>query len=196
MPVWNLLEHVGTEPFPEFHHPLLMAGGTEMTALAGEGQKIFMVAIPALHPGKAVVQVATVQVAVNDLLEVRPPEPVRPFEPLLVDLNKGLKMVLHAPVIIRRLRVPGTVNGGRSGYHWKSIGFRVSCFRLWYTYTKLERRISKGQEVVNQKDRGCRAQGKMSSLNRSSPIKKAFSWSYPVEIHGRFYILVVQYVPM
>ena len=33
MPVGNLLEHVGTEPFPEFHHPLLMAGGTEMTAL-------------------------------------------------------------------------------------------------------------------------------------------------------------------
>ena len=33
MPVGNFLEHVGTEPFPEFHHPLLMAGGTEMTAL-------------------------------------------------------------------------------------------------------------------------------------------------------------------
>ena len=60
-----------------------------MTALAGEGQKIFMVATPALHPGKAALQVATFQVAVNALLEVSPPEPVRPFEPLLVDLNKG-----------------------------------------------------------------------------------------------------------
>jgi hypothetical protein len=40
--VGNLLEHVGTEPFPEFHHPLLIAGGTEMTGLAGEGRKIFM----------------------------------------------------------------------------------------------------------------------------------------------------------
>jgi len=38
--------------------------------------------------------------------------------------------------------------------------------------------------------------GKNSTLIRSSPIKKAFNWSYPVEIHGRFYILVVQYVPM
>ena len=57
-----------------------------MTALAGEGQKIFMVAIPALYLGKAVVQVATVQVAVNPLLEVRPPEPVPPFEPILVEL--------------------------------------------------------------------------------------------------------------
>jgi len=39
-----------------------------------------MVAIPALYPGKAVVQVATFQVAVNDLLEVKPPEPVSPFQ--------------------------------------------------------------------------------------------------------------------
>ena len=102
-------------PFPEFHYPLLMARGTEMTALAREGQKIFMAAIPAFYPGKAVVQVATFQVAVNDLLKVGTPEPVRPFEPLLVNLNKGLRMVLHTPVIIRRLRVPGAVNGGRSG---------------------------------------------------------------------------------
>jgi hypothetical protein len=86
-----------------------------MTTLAAEGQKIFMVAIPTLHPGKAVVQVATFQVAVNDLLEVGPPEPIRPFEPLLVELNKGPKMVLHALVIIIRFRVPGTINGGRSG---------------------------------------------------------------------------------
>ena len=75
-----------------------------------------MAAIFAFHTGKAVVQVATVQVAVNDLLEVGAPEPIRLFEPLLVNLNKGFKMVLHAPVIIRRLRVPGKANGGRSGH--------------------------------------------------------------------------------
>ena len=48
-----------------------------------------MVAIPTRDPGKAVVQVATIQVAVNDLLEVGSPEPVPLFEPLLVDLNQG-----------------------------------------------------------------------------------------------------------
>jgi hypothetical protein len=63
---------------------------TGATALAGEGQKIFMVAIPTLRLGKAVVLVATVQVAVNGLLEVGPPEPIRPFEPLLVEMNKYL----------------------------------------------------------------------------------------------------------
>jgi hypothetical protein len=69
--VRNLIEQVGTEPFPEFHHPLLMAGGTEMMALAREGQKIFMVTIPTLHPGKAVVQVVIFQVAVMTLIRTR-----------------------------------------------------------------------------------------------------------------------------
>ncbi len=75
-----------------------------MTALAGEGQKIFMVAIPALHPGKAVLQIAAIEIPVNDLLKMGTVEPVVTFEPLLVDLNKGLKMVFHAPIIIRRFR--------------------------------------------------------------------------------------------
>jgi len=73
-----------------------------------------MLTIRAFHPGKAVVQVATFQVAVNDLLKVGTPEAVWPFEPLLVDLNKGFKMVFHATIIIGRLRAAGTVNGGRS----------------------------------------------------------------------------------
>jgi hypothetical protein len=100
-----------------------MAGRAEMTALAGKSQKIFMVAIPALHPGKAVVQIATFQVAGNDLLKVGPPEPVPPFEPLLVYLNKGFKMVFHAPVIIGRLGIPGAVDAGRSRYHGESAKF-------------------------------------------------------------------------
>jgi len=44
-----------------------------------------------------------------------PPDPVRPFEPLLIHLNEVFKMVSHAPVIIGGLEIPGTVNGGRSG---------------------------------------------------------------------------------
>ena len=73
-----------------------------------------MVAIPAFHPGKAVVQVPAFQVAGNALLEVGPPEPVPPFEPILVDLNKGFKMVFHAPVISGGLGIPGAVNSGGS----------------------------------------------------------------------------------
>jgi hypothetical protein len=41
--------------FLEFHYPLLMAGGAKMTALAGEGKKILVVKVFALHLGIAIV---------------------------------------------------------------------------------------------------------------------------------------------
>jgi hypothetical protein len=47
---------------PEFHHPLLMSGGAEVTPLAGEGQEIFVAAIFTFHAGEAFVQIA----AMND----------------------------------------------------------------------------------------------------------------------------------
>jgi len=36
-------------PRSEFYDPLLVAGGAEMAAIAGEGQKILMVAVFAFH---------------------------------------------------------------------------------------------------------------------------------------------------
>ena len=45
-----------------------------MTALAGEGQQVLMAAVFALHTGKAVVQVAALQIPVNDLIRISPPE--------------------------------------------------------------------------------------------------------------------------
>ena len=76
MPVGNLFEDIHTEPFPEFHHPLLMAGGAEMTPLAGECQEVFVAAVFAFHTGKPVVDVAAIQIPINHLLDVRSPESV------------------------------------------------------------------------------------------------------------------------
>jgi len=45
MPVRNLLEDIHAEPFPEFHHALLMTRGAEVAALARKCQQIFMAAI-------------------------------------------------------------------------------------------------------------------------------------------------------
>jgi hypothetical protein len=43
------LEDFLTEPFPEFHHPLLMTRWAEMAAFARKSQKVFMAAVkPAL----------------------------------------------------------------------------------------------------------------------------------------------------
>ena len=78
MTVRNLLEDIHAEPFPEFHHPLLVTGGAKMTPLAGEGQQVFMAAVFVFHTGKAVVQITAIEIAIDHLLDIGPPEAVLP----------------------------------------------------------------------------------------------------------------------
>jgi len=78
MPVGDLLEDIHAEPFAELHHALLMAGWAEMTALAGEGQQVFVAAVNTFDTGETIVRVAAVEVAVYDLLDIGPPESVLP----------------------------------------------------------------------------------------------------------------------
>jgi hypothetical protein len=75
-----------------------------------------MAAVAALHAGEAIVQISTIEIPVNDLREIGSPESVFPFEPFLIDIEKGFKIIIHAPVIIGRLRIPWTINSGGSGH--------------------------------------------------------------------------------
>jgi hypothetical protein len=84
-----------------------------MPALTGKCQEVFMTAVFALHACKTVVRVAAVEIAVYDLLQIRPPEAVLPGEMIVIDLHKGLKAILHAAIVIRILMVSGAINSGR-----------------------------------------------------------------------------------
>jgi hypothetical protein len=53
-----------------------MTGGAKVAALAGKGKQIFMAAIFTFHAGKAVVQITAIEIAVNHLLDIGPPESV------------------------------------------------------------------------------------------------------------------------
>jgi hypothetical protein len=49
-----------------------------MTALAGECQQIFMAAVFAFHTGKPVVQITAIEITMNHLFDIRPPETILP----------------------------------------------------------------------------------------------------------------------
>jgi hypothetical protein len=85
-----------------------------------------MAAILAFHAGKAVVQIAAIQIPVNNLFQIGTPETVLPGEILLIDPDEGFKIVLHTAVVIRRLRISWPINGGRKG-HDLSPKKRTSC---------------------------------------------------------------------
>jgi hypothetical protein len=55
-----------------------MAGWAKMATLAGKSQQIFVTAVITFDTGKAVVRVATVQIPIDHLLDIGPPEAVQP----------------------------------------------------------------------------------------------------------------------
>jgi len=78
MPVRNLFEDIHAEPLSEFHHAFLMAGWAEMTALAGVCQEVFVAAVFTFHAGKPVVQITAIEITIDHLLDIWPPEAVLP----------------------------------------------------------------------------------------------------------------------
>jgi hypothetical protein len=82
-----------------------------MTALAGKGKKVLVVAVFTLHPGKTVVQVAAIKITVNDLLKIGTEESVGPLKPFFVALDEGFQMILDTAVIIGSLWITGPIHG-------------------------------------------------------------------------------------
>ena len=71
-----------------------------MAALAGKGQKVLMAAVFAFHAGKAVVQIPAIQITVDDFLNIGTEKSIVPFKSFFIDLDKSVKMIFHATVII------------------------------------------------------------------------------------------------
>jgi hypothetical protein len=61
----------------------------------------------------------------DHLLDIGPPESVLTWKMLIIDPDEGLKIVLHAAVIIRRLWIPGAIDSGRMGHDLSPS--RISC---------------------------------------------------------------------
>jgi hypothetical protein len=72
-----------------------MAGWAKMATLAGKSQQIFVTAVITFDTGKAIVRIATVEIAIDHLLNIWPPESVLPGEMLVINPDKGFKIVLY-----------------------------------------------------------------------------------------------------
>jgi hypothetical protein len=111
------LEDFPAKPFPEFHHPLLMARWAEMAPLARKCQQKFMAAVFTFDPCKAVMEDAAVQKAINHLFHIGPEKPVsgcKPLVPAAAGLQ-GLKVILNALIVLRLLWSARPVNRGCAG---------------------------------------------------------------------------------
>jgi len=107
--MWDWIEDVVGDVFPELNGFLGMATGAEPPALAGKGQKKLMLAggVGAAHPGESFVQVTASQVFLEHFVHNRPEEPV-----------VLLAMLVIAGLKIRIVVVQYPPQGGIGGLSW------------------------------------------------------------------------------
>ena len=98
-----------------------------------------MATVITFHAGKAVVQITAIEVAVDNLLDIGPPESVLPGEIFVIDPDKGFKIILHATVITGQLGIPRAIGSDRKGHDLSPL--RISCLHNVERSFYLSRRI-------------------------------------------------------
>ena len=81
-----------------------------------------MTAVFTSYAGEAIVQDATIEVAVNHLPHIWPKKTVLLGKTLIIDLLKRLKVVFNALIILRVLRFSRAIYGGSAGHGLISPG--------------------------------------------------------------------------
>jgi hypothetical protein len=98
--VGNKLKHLGAKPLAELHHALLMTGWTKVAALTRKGEQVFVAAFLAPHPCKTKMQIAAIQIPIDDIGHIGPPEAITGCIAVLPTHFQLFKVVFYAAVII------------------------------------------------------------------------------------------------
>jgi hypothetical protein len=105
-----LFEHLGIQEFTEFENPFLMAGRAKIPAFTGKWQKVFILAVITLDPGKTQVKVTTVQIFIYDVQYIWTPIPIILLVPIIPFAHQFLEMRFHTPIILVFAGDSGCIN--------------------------------------------------------------------------------------
>ena len=74
-----------------------------------------MVAVFAFDPGKAVEEIAAIQIPLHNLFDMGAKEAVSPFKTIFIDLLQGFQVVFNAAIVRGLLGISGSIYGERHG---------------------------------------------------------------------------------
>jgi hypothetical protein len=109
--VGNVVEELLTKPVAPKEEPLCVAGRTEVSTLAAEGDEKLRATVFADHAREAVFEDPAVQKLPHDFADASVQRSVEGLELLLVHLEETLVVILEDPVERRGLGTPGAVEG-------------------------------------------------------------------------------------
>ena len=75
-----------------------------------------MVAVFAFDPGKAVKEVAAIQIPFHNLFDMGAKKAVSPFKTIFIDLLQGFQVVFNAAIVRGLLGISGSIYGERHGH--------------------------------------------------------------------------------
>jgi hypothetical protein len=101
---------MGQQPFAVLDHSFLMARGAQEAALARVSHQKFMAALRTFDPCKATMQIAALQITINDVHYVRPPESINRGIAFVPGPFQFFEVGLHALVIGAGARIARAVN--------------------------------------------------------------------------------------
>ena len=108
----------------------------KLTSIAGENHEVFVAAVFAFHASKAVVQIAAIEIPVDDLLDIGTEKSILPFKSFLINLEKSFKMILHAPVIIGSHIILSTNQRLFTSYDDSSTRWMLYKFWYWISWNR------------------------------------------------------------
>lgn len=92
-------QDIGKQPLTVFHDSFLMARGTQVAPLARVAHQEFMTALAAFDPCETALQIAAIQIAIDDVHYIRPPEPETGSVPIFPDLLKLFEVGFYALIV-------------------------------------------------------------------------------------------------
>jgi len=75
-----------------------MTGRAKLPALAREGQKVLVTAVCTFDTGKSIMEVATVEIPVNDAGDIRAKEAILPLKPFLKILPTKFRAIYGSEI--------------------------------------------------------------------------------------------------
>jgi hypothetical protein len=116
--VGEIFQNIDKQPFPVFHHSLLVAGRAKVSPLARKGQQILMATFRTFNSCESTMQVPAIQITVNNIHDMGAPESKMKGIPLVPSLIQFFKMILNALVVATGLWATRAINveGCEAGY--------------------------------------------------------------------------------
>jgi hypothetical protein len=116
MAVRHGFQDLFTNPFPEFHHPLLMTRRTKVPSFARKFEQKLVAAFATSDTCKTIMKDTAIKIALYNVFHIGTEKAILLCEPVIMNLLQCLEMIFNALIIFRKFRFAWSVDSRCVGH--------------------------------------------------------------------------------